>query len=615
METTAAEVQSAEEKTSTTRVPRRYIYRRTRSSSDDFEDTKFTPPKRTVESAADFERRIQTFVQQENTVKLVEAMSAESMKELQRRQNERQARKAAANEPVEQLPDIFESTHFAFEHHDQLSDGVRQTWTTSCKKDSTLLYPHHWLRLASTFSVQSKTARQPTLLPLKHKKHENYLKIRDQQNRVYAVEAVAEGVKCYQQGQTADALDFYKRALDMDPKYAEGWFRAGESLLAEMKRRDAVEQLERALRIDPEHMGAKELLCAIQNEEDSKTKSTPDILDSMSHSESETGHLGADGKEVVLVLQDDDEVGAIHHDIDEEEAILGRVGEIKADHPEENVTGREVSLRVVVVSVSMLATIDVADIQERMKMTEEDEGEEIAHENILEIATGRNDGPYRIEAEVQAHDDIEMKNAVRYPDENTEETTEVRVHVAVITNRRNSEREQGERDEDIRNQNASLKDEHAERNHGSGGGSHEIREESGYATRNYLEQEKNQQRKLNEQTCRNEQRVYSELDSFHLLISAYAEKIVKEQSLSTVSITNYLILLFSLSICGSRICVPEIPSILARSASRRRSVPTRSGDIEVNATVMDQAKNAGRMCAATQERQQQIKNIFHRVPV
>lgn len=190
METTAAEVQSAEEKTSTTRVPRRYIYRRTRSSSDDFEDTKFTPPKRTVESAADFERRIQTFVQQENTVKLVEAMSAESMKELQRRQNERQARKAAANEPVEQLPDIFESTHFAFEHHDQLSDGVRQTWTTSCKKDSTLLYPHHWLRLASTFSVQSKTARQPTLLPLKHKKHENYLKIRDQQNRVYAVEAL-----------------------------------------------------------------------------------------------------------------------------------------------------------------------------------------------------------------------------------------------------------------------------------------------------------------------------------------------------------------------------------------------------------------------------------------
>lgn len=151
-------------------------------------------------------------------------------------------------------------------------------------------------------------------------------------------------------------------------------------------------------------------------------------------SESETGHLGADGKEVVLVLQDDDEVGAIHHDIDEEEAILGRVGEIKADHPEENVTGREVSPRVVVVSVSMLATIDVADIQERMKMTEEDEGEAIAHENMLEIATGRNDGPYRIEAEVQAHDDIEMKNAVRYPDENTEETTaEVRVHVAAIT--------------------------------------------------------------------------------------------------------------------------------------------------------------------------------------
>lgn len=192
METsTTAEVPSAEEeKTTLTRPPRRYIYRRTRSSSDDLEDNKFTPPKRTVESAADFERRIQAFVQQESTVKLVNALSAESVKELQRRQNERQARKAAANEPVEQLPDISESSPFAFEHHDQLSDSVRQNWSASCKKDSTLLYPHHWLRLASTFSVQSKTARQPTLLPLKHKKHESYLKIRDQQNRTYAVEAL-----------------------------------------------------------------------------------------------------------------------------------------------------------------------------------------------------------------------------------------------------------------------------------------------------------------------------------------------------------------------------------------------------------------------------------------
>lgn len=40
--------------------------------------------------------------------------------------------------------------------------------------------------------------------------------------------SVAEGVKLIKQNRIKEAMDFYKRALDMDPKYADGWFHVAE---------------------------------------------------------------------------------------------------------------------------------------------------------------------------------------------------------------------------------------------------------------------------------------------------------------------------------------------------------------------------------------------------
>lgn len=39
---------------------------------------------------------------------------------------------------------------------------------------------------------------------------------------------VAEGVKLYNAKNIQEAQEFYKRALDMDPQYAEGWYRVAE---------------------------------------------------------------------------------------------------------------------------------------------------------------------------------------------------------------------------------------------------------------------------------------------------------------------------------------------------------------------------------------------------
>lgn len=40
--------------------------------------------------------------------------------------------------------------------------------------------------------------------------------------------SVAEGVKLVKQNRIKEAMEYYKRALDMDPKYAEGWFHVAE---------------------------------------------------------------------------------------------------------------------------------------------------------------------------------------------------------------------------------------------------------------------------------------------------------------------------------------------------------------------------------------------------
>lgn len=40
---------------------------------------------------------------------------------------------------------------------------------------------------------------------------------------------VAEGIKLIKVNKVKEAMEHYKRALDMDPKYADGWFHVAEA--------------------------------------------------------------------------------------------------------------------------------------------------------------------------------------------------------------------------------------------------------------------------------------------------------------------------------------------------------------------------------------------------
>ena len=40
--------------------------------------------------------------------------------------------------------------------------------------------------------------------------------------------SVAEGIKFTKQNRVKEAMEFYKRSLEMDPKYPEGWFHLAE---------------------------------------------------------------------------------------------------------------------------------------------------------------------------------------------------------------------------------------------------------------------------------------------------------------------------------------------------------------------------------------------------
>ncbi|KAJ2958343.1 hypothetical protein NQZ79_g6074 [Umbelopsis isabellina] len=89
---------------------------------------------------------------------------------------------------------------------------------------------------------------------------ENYLELRQLQNEAYAKAAVVEGIKLYNEDKLKEALDYYKRAVNMDPKYAEAWYRASQVFAQKKNIDEAIKNLERALRIQPEYEEAKAML-------------------------------------------------------------------------------------------------------------------------------------------------------------------------------------------------------------------------------------------------------------------------------------------------------------------------------------------------------------------
>ncbi|KAF1804132.1 hypothetical protein V8B55DRAFT_1102279 [Mucor lusitanicus] len=165
-----------------------------------------------------------------------------------------------------------------FEKLNNLSVSEQNSWLANIHDDAMLMNPHQWLKLASLFNVNAKSAKQQTLVNfdnldavLKDRSInkneggplENFLELRDIQNRNYARDAVAEGVKLIKQNRVKEAMEFYKRALDMDPKYADGWFHVAEGLVQQRKLSEASDHLERVLKLDRTHEGAKALLASI----------------------------------------------------------------------------------------------------------------------------------------------------------------------------------------------------------------------------------------------------------------------------------------------------------------------------------------------------------------
>ncbi|GAN10594.1 hypothetical protein MAM1_0373d10138 [Mucor ambiguus] len=165
-----------------------------------------------------------------------------------------------------------------FEKLNNLPVMEQNSWLANIHDDAMLMNPHQWLKLASLFNVNARAAKQQTLVNfdnldavLKDRSIseseggplENYLELRDIQNRNYARDAVAEGVKLIKQNRIKEAMEFYKRALDMDPKYADGWFHVAEGLVQQRKLPEAADHLERVLKLDPTHEGAKALLASI----------------------------------------------------------------------------------------------------------------------------------------------------------------------------------------------------------------------------------------------------------------------------------------------------------------------------------------------------------------
>ena len=67
------------------------------------------------------------------------------------------------------------------------------------------------------------------------------------------------GIAAAQAGDHARAVDEYREALRLDPRLVDGYVNLAQSLLALDRRSDALAQIEAALRIDPDHAGARRL--------------------------------------------------------------------------------------------------------------------------------------------------------------------------------------------------------------------------------------------------------------------------------------------------------------------------------------------------------------------
>jgi len=78
----------------------------------------------------------------------------------------------------------------------------------------------------------------------------------DSANAAQAENDFQEGELLFEEGDHAQAIERYERALELDPQHAQAWYRKGEIQRLQGVYEEAIESLSRALEIDPNHLSA-----------------------------------------------------------------------------------------------------------------------------------------------------------------------------------------------------------------------------------------------------------------------------------------------------------------------------------------------------------------------
>ena len=90
----------------------------------------------------------------------------------------------------------------------------------------------------------------------------SYVKIRAEQNRLWASESVARGVSLAKAGQTADAIAAYEHAIELDCTHADAYVARGAAFANDERYEKALADFETALRVEPRHPNARAYLDA-----------------------------------------------------------------------------------------------------------------------------------------------------------------------------------------------------------------------------------------------------------------------------------------------------------------------------------------------------------------
>lgn len=200
---------------------RHYFYRKV--SQPDQSSSQNNVLLNSAESANIFENRVADFVNKSSMQSAIANLRTEATQDLNRRKADRRARKEREEQLLHHSTNNHSSTHsletptdvkhedsittfdkILFEKLNTLTPNEQNAWLANTNDNSLLVNPHQWLKLASLFNVNSKVARQQTLLNIASsesvlqdrsitkeevKPLENFLELRDIQNRNYARDA------------------------------------------------------------------------------------------------------------------------------------------------------------------------------------------------------------------------------------------------------------------------------------------------------------------------------------------------------------------------------------------------------------------------------------------